>query len=192
MSTSNNKAAVGICLLSVFLFPVFASAAESYGPGEYYGDSSANPAFAGPFFVALLLAALALVVLQLVAMYKVFEKAGKPGWAAIVPIYNTWVLAEVGGKPGWMGLVAAVISFVPLIGPIVSLVLWFMINIGISKSFGRGTGFGVGLVFLPFIFFPILAFSRDTGSQLPATGPSSVLPISEETTPAQQQTPVHV
>ena len=188
MKIFNKKAAAGICLLSVFLFTAFASAAESYGSAGNYGDSVNN----GSFSAVFLLAILAVVVLQLVAMYKVFEKAGKPGWAAIVPVYNTWVLAEVGGKPGWMGIVAAVISAIPLIGPIVSLVLWIMILVGVSKTFGRGTGFGLGLAFLPFIFFPILAFSSDSGSQPFTTEVSSVLPISEETTPAQQRTPVHV
>lgn len=176
MSISNKTAAV-ICLSLVFLFAVPASA-------ESYGEYPAGSASAGPFLVIFILAVLALVVLQLAAMYKVFERAGKPGWTAIVPIYNTWVLAELVGKPGWFGIVAAV--------PLFGLAFWIIIHLDISKYFGKGTSFGIGLAFLPFIFFPIMAFSRDTGSPQYATGPSSVQLISEETTPAQQQQPVNV
>ena len=196
MSIFNKKAVAGIFLLSVLVFPAVVSATESYGPPDNYGGFPAGSSGVGPMFVAFILAALAVTVLQLVAMYKVFEMAGKPGWAVIVPVYNTWVLAEVGGKPGWLGIVAAVISAIPLIGPIVSLVLWIMIMLGVSNSFGRGTGFGLGLAFLPFIFFPILAFSGGSGSTQVTIGTFSVQPISEETTPAsaseQQKTPINV
>jgi hypothetical protein len=84
------------------------------------------------------------------AMWKVFTKAGKPGWAAIVPIYNIVVLLEIAGKPLWW----IALFFVPL----VSLVAAFLIMIGVAKAFGKGTGFGIGLTLLGFIFFPILGF----------------------------------
>ncbi len=122
------------------------------------GDSSEFNAF----FIGFLVVILALSVLMLISMWMVFERAGRPGWASIIPIYNVWVIAEIGGKPGWMGLVAAFVNAIPLVGPIISLVLWIMIYIGVANSFGRGTGFGFGLAFLPFIFFPILAFAKDT------------------------------
>ena len=102
-----------------------------------------------------------LVLLQVVAMWIVFDRAGHPGWASIVPIYNMWVLAEIGEKPGWLGLVMCFGGVIPIIGPIAELVLWIMISIGVAKTFERGVGFGIGLSFLPFIFYPILAFSRD-------------------------------
>ena len=191
MNTLRNKAAAAICLLSLFLFPGFASADEPYATA-YDSGTSLSQTF-GPMFSVILLVGLALVVLQLVAMYMVFQKACKPGWAAIVPIYNTWVLAEVGGKPGWMGIVAAVIGAVPLIGPIVSLVLWIMIMLGVAETFGRGAGFGVGLAFLPFIFFPILAFTSSQQQFTTVTDISSVQPISEENVPEpQQRLPVNV
>jgi hypothetical protein len=195
MNILRNKAAARICLLSLFLFPGLVSASEPYVSAYDSGTPSQDfDATFGPYFSVILLVGLAIVVVQIIAMYKVFQMAGKPGWAVLVPIYNTWVLAEVGGKPGWMGIVASVISAVPLVGPVVSLVFWIMILVGVAKMFGRGAGFGVGLAFLSFVFFPILAFSSGSQQFTTATGISSVQPISEETIPAQpqQRIPVNV
>ena len=93
---------------------------------------------------------LAVVVLVIASMWKVFTKAGKPGWAAIVPIYNTIVLLEIVGKPTWWIILL-------LIPPVNIIVLLIVIN-ELSKSFGRGVGTTLGLIFLGFIFWPILAF----------------------------------
>lgn len=101
----------------------------------------------------LILVALVLVVFLIAAMWKVNTKAGYPGWAAIVPIYNVIVLCWIAGKSGWMIL----INFIPFIG---GLLFGFLVYIDLAKNFGKGTGFGIGLVFLPFIFFPILAFGE--------------------------------
>jgi hypothetical protein len=98
-----------------------------------------------PLFIGLIVG-----LIVVASMWKVFTKAGKPGWAAIVPIYNLVVLLEIAGKPLWY----IALFFVPL----VSIVAVFLIYIGLAKSFGKGAGFGVGLVFLSPIFFPILAF----------------------------------
>src|SRR5262245_53965955 len=89
-----------------------------------------------------------LVILMIIGMWKVFEKAGKPGWAAIVPFYNTFVLTEIAGKP--------VLWFILLFIPCVGLVIFLMISMEIAKAFGKGQGFGLGLCFLPFIFYPML------------------------------------
>ena len=94
---------------------------------------------------------LALFVLQIVALWKIFIKAGQPGWASIIPVYNFYVLLVVAGKPGWW----LVLMFIPL----VHIVIAILMSLGIANNFGKDTGFGVGLAFLPFIFFPILAFS---------------------------------
>lgn len=89
-------------------------------------------------------------VLWIAGMWKVFVKAGKPGWAAIVPIYNMIVLLEIIGKPIWW----IVLFFVP----IVSLVVYVIILVELAKKFGRGIGTAVGLLLLPFVFYPILGF----------------------------------
>jgi hypothetical protein len=91
-----------------------------------------------------------LVILMIIGMWKVFEKAGKPGWAAIVPFYNTFVLTEIAGKP--------VLWFILLFIPCVGIIILLMISMEIAKAFGKGQGFGVGLFFLPSIFYPMLGF----------------------------------
>jgi flagellar basal body-associated protein FliL len=112
--------------------------------------------------ILAILGAVILIIglIQIIAWWVLFEKAGRPGWASIVPFYSMWVLAEIGGKPGWMGLAMYFCGVIPVIGFIVQIVLWITISIGVSKNFGRGVGFGIGLSLLPYIFYPILAFSR--------------------------------
>jgi len=117
--------------------------------------------FASRYFCGLGILWLLLVVIYIISMWVVFDKAGQPGWASIVPIYNMWVLAEIGGKPGWWGLAACFVGFVPFVGWIMSLILAIMISIGVAETFGRGVVFGLGLCFLGFIFYPILAFSSN-------------------------------
>jgi hypothetical protein len=97
-----------------------------------------------------LLIRLAILVLMIVAWWKVFEKAGQPGWAAIIPFYNLYILIKIASKPGWW----LILMFIPL----VNLVFFFLICIGVAENFGKGAGFAVGLFFLAFIFYPILAF----------------------------------
>ncbi|MDF7807004.1 DUF5684 domain-containing protein [Pontiellaceae bacterium B12219] len=92
----------------------------------------------------------ALIIISIVAMWKVFTKAGHPGWASIVPIYNTCVMCDIGGKPMWWVL----LMFIPVVNIVVSV----LVTIGIAKNFGRGTGTVLGLIFLPFIFLLILGF----------------------------------
>ncbi len=93
---------------------------------------------------------LGIVVLIIAGYWKTFQKAGKPGWAAIVPIYNIIVMLEIARKPMWWLLLLFV--------PIANFVVLIIINIEIAKAFGKGTGFGLGLAFLSFIFYPILGF----------------------------------
>ncbi|MDA3924718.1 MAG: DUF5684 domain-containing protein [Kiritimatiellae bacterium] len=97
-----------------------------------------------------LLIQLALVLLMVIGMWKVFVKAGQPGWAIIVPIYNTIVLIQVAGKPIWWFLLMFI--------PIVNIVITILLTVEIAKKFGKGGGFAAGLIFLPFIFYPILGF----------------------------------
>jgi hypothetical protein len=112
------------------------------------------------FFCGLMLVILVFGLLQTISMWIVFEKAGEPGWAILVPGYNMWVLAEVGDKPGWLGLLMFFSGFVPYAGGLVGLILSLVISIGVAKAFDRGVGFGVGLTLLPIVFYPILAFSN--------------------------------
>ncbi len=94
---------------------------------------------------------LALVILVIAGFWRVFSKAGEPGWAAIIPIFNVYILLKIAGRPWWW----LILYFIP----IVSLVIWVVVSVDIAKAFGKGTGFGIGLALLPFIFFPVLGFS---------------------------------
>ena len=100
---------------------------------------------------------LAVIVIEIAALWQIFEKAGQPGWAAIIPIYNAYVLLKIVGRPVWWLL----LFFIPLVNVIVEIV----VANDLSKSFGRGVGFTVGLVLLGPIFIPILGFgsARYTG-----------------------------
>jgi hypothetical protein len=97
---------------------------------------------------------LAIFVVVIVSWWKVFTKAGQPGWAALIPIYNAYVLCKVAGKPGWWVLL--------LLIPCVNIVIAFMVMLGVATNFGKSVGFAIGLFFLGFIFFPILAFGDAT------------------------------
>jgi hypothetical protein len=105
-------------------------------------------AILGCFFTIVYFAVIALVI---VSMWKVFAKAGKPGWAAIIPIYNWVVILEIIGKPVWW----VILLFIPLVNIAIAILAF----IELAKVFGKSPGFGVGMAFLPFVFFPILAFS---------------------------------
>lgn len=107
-------------------------------------------AAAGTAATIFMVVYLAVVLLIVASMWKVFTKAGKPGWAAIVPIYNLIVLLEISGKPVWW--------FLLMLIPFVNLVILAMVCISLAKNFGKGAGFGLGLLFLSPIFYPMLAF----------------------------------
>jgi hypothetical protein len=96
---------------------------------------------------------LVMVVAAIAGMWKVFEKAGKPGWAAIVPIYNLFVLLQIVNKPIWW--------IVLLLIPLINLVILIIVTIALAEKFGKGGGFAVGMVFLPFVFYPMLGFGDE-------------------------------
>lgn len=93
---------------------------------------------------------IAIIILLLASWWTIFKKAGQPGWACIIPIYNIIVFLNVIGKPWWW-LILFIIPFINII-----FVIWSL-NL-LSKSFGKNEGFTVGLLFLNIIFIPILAF----------------------------------
>ena len=96
----------------------------------------------------LILIYLAIFALIIVSMWKVFTKAQKPGWACIVPIYNYIVMLEIAKKPVWWIALFLI--------PIANIVFMIMTMNAIAKNFGKNEGFTVGLIFLPFVFWPIL------------------------------------
>jgi uncharacterized membrane protein YhaH (DUF805 family) len=100
--------------------------------------------------VIFMLFYLAIIVFVIAGMWKTYAKAGKPGWAVIVPIYNIIVLIEIAGRPLWWIILWLI--------PIVNFIVAIMVLNDVSKRFGRGIGTTLGLIFLPFIFYPILGF----------------------------------
>jgi hypothetical protein len=107
-------------------------------------------AIAAIFGIGFTLVMLAFVVLMIASGWKIFSKAGEPGWASIVPIYNVIVVLKIGGKPVWWILLFLI--------PLVNFIIGILLAIAIAEKFGKGTGFGLGMAFLPFIFYPMLAF----------------------------------
>jgi hypothetical protein len=109
-----------------------------------------------PFIVALIVPiiifAIMVTVIEIVGAWYMFEKAGEPGWAAIIPIYNYLIAIKIAGKPWWYILLMLI--------PLVNLVIIIITLNGLAKNFGKGTGFTVGLFFLRFIFIPILGFGN--------------------------------
>lgn len=94
---------------------------------------------------------LVLTAIALVSMWKLFEKAGEPGWAAIVPLYSLYVLFKITWGNGWKCLLMLI--------PLANIVIGIITTIKLAKAFGKSSGYGVGMVFLGFIFMPMLAFS---------------------------------
>ena len=114
---------------------------------DYDGGGGAAGCIGGGF---MLIVWLAIAIVVIAGMWKTFEKAGKPGWGAIIPIYNLILLLEIAKKPVWW----IILMFIP----VVNFVIAILVSIEVAKAFGKGTGFGLGLAFLGFIFYPILGF----------------------------------
>ena len=102
---------------------------------------------------------LGMIALMIASMWVIFTKANEPGWAAIVPIYNIIVMFKICGKPLWW----VVLFLIPLVNMVASI----LVTLSFAKSFVKSTGFAVGMIFLPFIFMPMLAFG-DARYQGPA------------------------
>jgi uncharacterized protein DUF5684 len=126
---------------------------------EYSYSASSQGQTPGPLFWVF---EIALTVIIVAAMWKIFSKAGQPGWAAIIPIYNLIVWCKIVGRPIWW-ILLLLICF-----PIFYIILC----IDLAKSFGKGVGFAIGLILLSIIFFPILGFGSAT-YQGPSAAPKA-------------------
>ena len=123
---------------------------NSYGTYDYYNTTTSTAA-AGGILAGMLvywIICIALYVVLVISFWKVFTKAGKPGWASLIPIYNTWVLYEIGDQQGFWCLI-----------PIANIVFFIKAAIVIANRFGKSNGFAALLILLPYVGFPILAFS---------------------------------
>lgn len=114
---------------------------------------------------------LAIAVLYIVALWKIYTKAGKSGWAAIIPFYNLYVLLKIVGKPGWW----LILYFIPIVNFIIHLI----VSIELAKVFKRSTAFGIILLWLfSFIGYLVLGFGKSVysapaGSDIPKPAPQT-------------------
>lgn len=148
--------------------------------------------------VSLIMALIATAVLAIVivSMWKVFKKAGQPGWAALIPIYNTYIVIKIADKPVWWLLLLFI--------PYVNIVFLFLIVVGVAKAFGKSGVFGVFMLgFFGFIGYPMLAFGdaqyqgvqsasgtpSDTPPTVPPTPPVAPPPAPPAQTPLAAPTP---
>ncbi|EWM12396.1 DUF5684 domain-containing protein [Kutzneria sp. 744] len=114
-------------------------------------DQTASTGMSPAFAIVFGLIYAAVIVFEIAALWKVLVKAGRPGWGAIIPIYNTYLLVKVAGRPGWW----VILYFIPLVNIIIHLI----VSLDVARNFGKGGAFGFFMVFLlgP-IGFPILGF----------------------------------
>ncbi len=141
-----------------------------------YAADAATTAATGAFFGIYMLFWLAIAVLMLIAQIKVFSKAGRKWWEALIPFYNIYVLLEIVQRPGWW----LILFFVPFVNFVVMIIL---LN-DLSKAFGHGVGFTLGLLFLGPIFWLILGFNKD--KYVLAKASTSQKPVAE--TDVKQET----
>jgi hypothetical protein len=138
----------------------------------------------GVLFVIYMVIMVAVYVVTAIGLWKMFVKAGRPGWAAIVPVYNWWVWVEIIERPRWWFWVlvgSVLLSWVPIVGIVLSIAMFVLYLLGcldMVKRFGKGTGYGIGLWLLPFVFAPILGFgsARFEGSGSDYTTPRQAAP----------------
>jgi hypothetical protein len=103
---------------------------------------------------AILLYVAVIYAILVIPYWVIFTKAGQPGWPALIPIYSTYILLKVIGRPGWWLILFLI--------PFVNFVIYIIVSNDLSKSFGHGVGFTIGLIFLSIIFLFILAFGSST------------------------------
>jgi len=146
----NKKIALLSIAASLFASGSVLAQSQDYPSG---GGSTAGTAIGGVIDLAV-------AILVIAGMWKVFVKAGQPGWASIIPIYNAYILCKIAGKPGWW----VVLMLIPLVNIIVGI----LVVVALAKSFGKGVGFVIGLILLPFVFWPMLGFGDATYQGAPA------------------------
>jgi hypothetical protein len=122
----------------------------------YYQSSSSGGSLAAFYLIALVF-----YVITALGVYGTYKKANQPGWAAFVPVYNFYIMLKMVGRPTWWTWLI-LLPIIPLLGSIAFLVIYIIVLNDVSKSFGHGGGFTVGLVLLSVIFWYILWLGSST------------------------------
>jgi hypothetical protein len=125
------------------------------------GVSTASPAATDPAVAGILMVIIAIVfaislalgAIMIISMWRLYTKAGRPGWASIVPFYNQIVMIKIIGRPLWW--------FAMMFVPFANIVFSVMIMLEFVKSYGKDTWFGVASLFFPYVIFPIMAFDKN-------------------------------
>ena len=158
------------------------SVSGSFNPSTTYSAGTVDEqilaiimGFFGIFFAVLLI----LTILTIIGRWKVFVKAGKPGWHAIIPFLNTYDLYEIGGQKGIYFLFA----FIPFVGTLISKVFTFLAYYNITRAFNKSKWHLVGLTILPFIFYLVLGFSNDQFDRRRVIDDESEMAIQSTTQP---------
>lgn len=102
---------------------------------------------------------LVIVVLIIAGYWKTFEKAGQPGWGCIIPVYNIYLMTLIAQKPAWW----IIMFFIPVVNVVFAVMLFY----AMAQKFGKGIGFTIGMLLLPFIFIPMLGFGDATYQAAP-------------------------
>ena len=119
--------------------------------------STFDPSIVSTILVAYFAILLPILLVVLIGMWRVYSKAGQPGWAVLIPFYNLYVFTQIIRRPGWWMLLYFA-SLIPVVGSIAVLVVSIMDYLRLAKVYGKSVGFGVGLVLLSPVFIPILGF----------------------------------
>lgn len=133
---------------------------------SYYNDGASSAAAIGILFFATIVSIIIAIAVTGVMFMGVFRKAGKPPWAAFVPFYNYYLLLDIVGRPSWwiwLFVGGVLLAWIPVIGFLIGiglLVLQIFVMNDLSKSFGKDTGWTVGLVLLPVVFVSILGYGQ--------------------------------
>ena len=119
--------------------------------------STFDPSIVSTILVGYFAILLPILLVVLIGMWRVYSKAGQPGWAVLIPFYNLYVFTQIIRRPGWWMLLYFA-SLIPVVGSIAVLVVSIMDYLRLAKVYGKSVGFGVGLVLLSPVFIPILGF----------------------------------
>lgn len=151
---------------------------------SYSAASNTDAAAAAGVGIVLMLIYLFFVTIfgaiMIVSLWKIFTKAGKQGWASIIPIYNTIVELEIVGKPIWW--------IVLMLIPFVNIVVFIIVSLELAKVFGKSAGFGILLALVPIVGYPMLAFGDAKYQGASGSSPAPQTPAQAPPTPPQAPT----
>lgn len=151
-------------------------------PSSYDSDSQLSAAASTAVFGVMAIIFTLVALVMVISSWKIFKKAGRPGWAAIVPIYNMYVMLGIVGRPAWWLLLYFV--------PIASVIVPILIALDMARAFGKSTTFAIfGLILFPLVGYPMLAFGPATYAGAKPIDLTGSTPTTPPATPQAGQTP---